>query len=121
MNVDSSLGKPLEETEIGSWVSSLMTVITDPCHPVALANFFKHRLSTLGELEGKVSDTWSRLEWKIRGLRIDKNIKDISCVQILHQYILPLTNIDKSTANVWATTLVEVLENICSTPDQYGE
>ena len=121
VNVDSSLGKPLEETEIGSWVSSLMTVITDPCHPVALANFFKHRLSTLGELEGKVSDTWSRLEWKIRGLRIDKNIKNISCVQILHQYILPLTNIDKSTANVWATTLVEVLENICSTPDQYGD
>ena len=121
VNLDSSLGEPLEETDIGSWIASFMTIINDPSHPIALATFFKHRLSTLGEFEGKVSDIWSNLEWKIRGLRIDKNINDISCVQTLHEYILPLTKISKSNANLWATTLAQVLEKVCSTPDKCGD
>ena len=75
----------------------------------------------MGEFEGKVSDIWSNLEWKIRGLRIDKNINDISCVQTLHEYILPLTKISKSNANLWATTLAQVLEKVCSTPDKWGD
>ena len=121
VDLDSSLGEPLEETEIGSWVSSLLTIITDPYHPVALATFFKHRLSTLGEPVGKVFDEWCTSERKIRGRRIDKNIYNISCVQTLHEYILPLINIDKSAANVWAITLAQVLENISSTPENHGD
>ncbi len=121
IEVDSSIGEPLEETGHGAFLALSLEAARDPFDPIAMSALVKHPLFAL---EDKAKDAWNKLEIRVlRGTRpksldmVAKCLKGhcaqgLALLQKLHTALTPLHKMlnDKANVELLAKTHVELLE-----------
>lgn len=121
VDVDYSQGEPLEETQIGSFLSGLLRLAEDPDSPVDLALMCKHPLTHLGHEGRAVRRHWNELEvGHFRGTR-PMRMTGNEILSSLYRALSVLTSgSQKQTAPEWAKAFTHVAESFAASDISLG-
>lgn len=128
VEVDYSQGEPLEETQIGTFLTCILGVICNASSRVEQAALFKQSLTALGKSVGTTHKIWNRVERHLyrteRRTPTDIIIKTAENLDAaLKKALTPLTELETigtANVNVWANALAQVAEALAHTDDQSG-
>ena len=130
VEVDYSQGEPLEETELGVFLTHILGYTASPNSQIEQAALLKHGLTALGKEAGEARFVWNRIERQL--LRTTRRtpseiiIKTYSNLQTDinadFEPLLKLCSDDGSAfdVNIWATALTQSAENVARTSDTAG-
>jgi ATP-dependent helicase/nuclease subunit B len=118
VDVAMSQGKPVEQTPIGVFLTSIMEFALDPEGPIEMALVLANDFTGLGEADGAVKTAWEQIERKnFRGLRpLKERLSELDLVQSLYAASDPLLSLQgQATPDVWASALIDTANALAST------
>ena len=117
VEVDYSQGEPLEETQLGAFLSAILSHYGHQDSEVNLAVLCKHPFMGVPDIR----QDWTSFERRLRGGKRDKpDLGDFSAIPTLNAAFTPLLELEDAPANIWAKALAQTAEALASTPDQDG-
>jgi len=117
VEVDYSQGEPLEETQLGAFLSAILSHYGHQDSEVNLAVLCKHPLLGMPDIR----QDWTSFERRLRGGKRDKpDLRDFNAIPRLNAAFTPLLELEDAPANIWAKALAKTAEALASTLDQDG-
>lgn len=118
ISVDYSQGQPLEETPLGSFLTTLLSLACEPTHPVHMTALAKHPLT--GDCTQAVD--WLSFERKtLRGKRLSvEAYTEKPQTKALLEPLKSLMSDTQQDCATWATALTQAAESLAATTDITG-